>query len=160
VAAARCGREDDEAAVQRNGAELDAEAGALFVGEGGADFGPALTGLAVALVFLDGEDVEVGGGRSGQRLLHGGGSADGLVIATVHGVLSGMGSYRARGTVAYRRGVLTGYGISGGLMQICADGAQREKGGRSLECDLGGRAARGGDPPRVCASKRRLGAMW
>jgi len=133
VAAARCGREDDEAAVQRNGAELDAEAGALFVGEGG---------------------------RSGQRLLHGGGSADGLVIATVHGVLSGMGSYRARGTVAYRRGVLTGYGISGGLMQICADGAQREKGGRSLECDLGGRAARGGDPPRVCASKRRLGAMW
>ena len=33
--------------------------------EGGADFGPALAALAVALVFLDGEDVEVGDCRRG-----------------------------------------------------------------------------------------------
>jgi hypothetical protein len=29
------------------------------VGERGADFGPAFTGFTVALVFLDGEDVQV-----------------------------------------------------------------------------------------------------
>ena len=48
------------------------------------DFGPALTALAFALVFLDGEDVEVGGSRSGQRLPDGGWYWVGLLIAIVH----------------------------------------------------------------------------
>jgi hypothetical protein len=50
------GRRDDQAAIQRNRADLDAEAGTFLVGEGGADIGPALAALAVALVLLDGED--------------------------------------------------------------------------------------------------------
>jgi hypothetical protein len=47
-------------AVDGKGFELDAEAETLLVWEGRADFGPTFAGFAVALVVLDGEDVEVG----------------------------------------------------------------------------------------------------
>jgi hypothetical protein len=57
VAVVRVGRQCYQSAVERNRLELDAEAEALFVGERGADFGPALTRFAVALVLFDGEDV-------------------------------------------------------------------------------------------------------
>jgi hypothetical protein len=75
-------REDDEAAVHREGLELDAKSRAFFVREGGADLGPALLGLAVSLVFLDGEDVEVGGrGRRWRESLL---AVDLGLIAIVH----------------------------------------------------------------------------
>ena len=53
-------RQDDKAAVDRERLQLDAKSDTLFVGEGGADFGPAFLSFAVSFVFLDGEDVEVG----------------------------------------------------------------------------------------------------
>ena len=73
--------QDDQTAIERNRAEPDVEPQTFLVGEGSADFGPALAGFAVALVFLDGVDVQVGRGRSGQRLLNGAGR---LWIAIVH----------------------------------------------------------------------------
>jgi hypothetical protein len=103
-------REDDEAAVHREGLELDAKSRAFFVREGGADLGPALLGLAVSLVFLDGEDVEVGGrliatGSSNGRIASG--RRVGLARLTrragrVHGCTNGpaIGRYSGLGLIA------------------------------------------------------------
>jgi hypothetical protein len=48
-------RKYDQAAVDGEGFELDAEAETFLMGEGCADLGPAFAGFAVAFVLLDGE---------------------------------------------------------------------------------------------------------
>jgi hypothetical protein len=55
------GRQDDKSSVDRERLELDGKSGPFLVRESGADLGPALLRFAVSFVFLDGEDVEVGG---------------------------------------------------------------------------------------------------
>jgi len=57
------GRQCYQSAIQRNRLQLDGEADAFLVRKRGADLGPALTGLSVALVLFDGEDVQVRVGR-------------------------------------------------------------------------------------------------
>jgi hypothetical protein len=57
----RIGWEDDKSSVDRERFQLNAESQPLLVRKCGANFGPAFAGFAVALEFLDGEDVEVGG---------------------------------------------------------------------------------------------------
>src|ERR1700730_11258056 len=47
VAVLRIRRQGDQAAVNREGLQLNVEPDSLFMREGGADFGPALTRLAV-----------------------------------------------------------------------------------------------------------------
>jgi hypothetical protein len=61
VVAFGIGWENDEAAVNGEGFEFDAEAETFLVRESCTNFRPAFAGFAVALVLLDGEDVEVGG---------------------------------------------------------------------------------------------------
>ncbi len=54
----RIGRKNGQSSIDREGFQLDAEADAVLVREGGGDLGPALADHAVAFVFLDGEDVD------------------------------------------------------------------------------------------------------
>jgi hypothetical protein len=59
------GRQHDQAAVDRERSDFDAEARSFFVREGGADLGPVLRILAVAFKLLHREDVELGDRRCG-----------------------------------------------------------------------------------------------
>jgi hypothetical protein len=81
VAVLGVGWQGNQPAVDRKGLQLYVEAIAFLVRESCTDLGPAFAGLAVALIFLNREYVEVGGGRclcrrSGAGGLH--------LIAIVH----------------------------------------------------------------------------
>jgi hypothetical protein len=58
------GWEDDKATVDRERLQLNAESQSFLMWKCSTDLGPAFLGLAVSFVFLDGEDVQVGGGGS------------------------------------------------------------------------------------------------
>jgi hypothetical protein len=63
------GPEDDEAAVDGEGLQFDGKSGAFFMREGGADFGPVLSGISVAFEFVDDEIVDRNS-RSGPLWIH------------------------------------------------------------------------------------------